>query len=108
MTKRDPFLHAIMIVADRVAVLTCLTVIGCGLLWDAVCRFALGTSDGLAFELALHILTGRAGRLAETLFALTLFLAATGTCALSFGLFGLWRRRARPNAGHLRGPQEEV
>ena len=106
MTTRDPFLHAIIVIADRVAVLTCLAAIGCGLLWEAVCRFAFGTSDGLAFELALRIFAGRAGRLAEALFALTFFLAVITTSALSFGLFALWRRRARPNSGHLRGPQQ--
>lgn len=108
LTKRDPFLDAIMIVADRVAVFVCLTAVGSLLMWGVVCRIALRTSDGVAFQLAIEVLTGRTGRVAETLFALTFILAAFGTSLLSFALFALWRRRARVSAGHLRGPQQGV
>lgn len=107
MTTRDPFLHAIVIVADRIAVLVCLAAVGSTLLWDIVCRFAFGP-PGLAFQLAIEVLTGRAGRVAEAVFALTLAFAAISTTLLSFGLFALWRRRARLNAGHLRGSQQGV
>jgi hypothetical protein len=104
VSSPDPFVRSIVIILDRVAVLLSLSAVGCALVWDATCQHAFG-SNALAFELALRVLAHRGDPILETLFALTLALAVISTSVLSFGLFALWRRRARLAEQHVRGPR---
>ena len=107
MRTHDPFLRAIGIVLDRLAVFTALCVLAFVLIWEAVCRYGLGLSAEQALGLALRAVSHGGDRPSVTLLVLTAAVAALSMSWVSVGLFTLWRRRAIVGAGHLRGPREE-
>lgn len=104
MTVRDPFLRAILVVADRTVVFLVLCVIVCTLLWEFLCTRELHMTSIDALRCALALARGESAPFITVAFGLTATVAILVSSILSTGLFVIWRRRARVESSQVRGP----
>jgi hypothetical protein len=105
MSTRDPFLRSILVIADRIVVYLVLSALAFTLLWELMCRRALGAAYADALRVLLVVARGAASPVLMALLTLTGLVALLSVAIVCYALFSLWNRRARVRSGHVRGPQ---